>query len=147
MKKLWDKKVQASITVEAVLVVPLVLMILFLLISLDFYIHERAWYTCAAYEAAMLGESKGRTLPDCGREETILRLTELEQAYPLPGQKIQMGVSAAKEELQVEISGSVLEITGKAGLKYRVTASVSRRNPTEIIRKIRNVKSLLRVES
>ena len=39
---------KASITVEAVLVVPLVLMVIFLLLSLTFFVHARSWYTFAA---------------------------------------------------------------------------------------------------
>lgn len=51
---------KASITVEAVLVVPLVLMVIFLLLSLTFFVHARSWYTFAAYESTMLAASEGR---------------------------------------------------------------------------------------
>ena len=50
---------KASITVEAVLVVPLVLMVIFLLLSLTFFVHARSWYTFAAYESTMLAASEG----------------------------------------------------------------------------------------
>ena len=51
---------KASITVESVLVVPLVLMVIFLLLSLTFFVHARSWYTFAAYESTMLAASEGR---------------------------------------------------------------------------------------
>ncbi|MDY2936930.1 MAG: TadE/TadG family type IV pilus assembly protein [Fusicatenibacter sp.] len=143
MKKIQDRKVQASITVEAVLVVPLVLMVIFLLLSLIFYIHERIWYTCTAYEAALRGVSMGRTDSDYGKEETSLRLGEREEAYPLPGREIQKEVTASEKKIEVEISGSVLPVTGNLPLEYQVAVSAARRNPTQIIRRIRNVKALL----
>ena len=60
---------KASITVEAVLVVPLVLMVIFLLLSLTFFVHARSWYTFAAYESTMLAASvwkKERQPPKAG---------------------------------------------------------------------------------
>ena len=45
---------KASITVEAVLVVPLVLMVIVLLLSLTFFVHARSWYTFAAYELSLI---------------------------------------------------------------------------------------------
>ena len=56
---------KASITVEAVLVVPLVLMVIFLLLSLTFFVHARSWYTFAAYESTMLAASEWP--PICGK--------------------------------------------------------------------------------
>ena len=48
MKKL--KK--GSFTIEAALLMPLILMVLMGLLYLDFFVHNRAWLTSAAYEAA-----------------------------------------------------------------------------------------------
>lgn len=48
-----DRFVKASITVEACMVMMIVLIVTFSLISLCFYLHNRAWYTAAAGEAAI----------------------------------------------------------------------------------------------
>ena len=55
MKKL--KK--GSFTIEAALLMPLILMVLMGLLYLDFFVHNRAWLTSAAYEAAVSGSMEG----------------------------------------------------------------------------------------
>ena len=51
MKKL--KK--GSFTLEAALLMPLLLMVIMSMLYLDFFVHNRAWLTAAAYEAAVSG--------------------------------------------------------------------------------------------
>ena len=55
MKKL--KK--GSFTIEAALLMPLILMVLMGLLYLDFFVHNRTWLTSAAYEAAVSGSMEG----------------------------------------------------------------------------------------
>ena len=43
---------KGSFTIEAALLMPLVLMILIGVLYLDFFVHDRAYLTAAAYEAA-----------------------------------------------------------------------------------------------
>ena len=64
-KKRWQEAA-ASITVEASLVVPLALIVIFLLISLDFYVHDKAYYTLCAFETVMTGNSYGRMGQESG---------------------------------------------------------------------------------
>lgn len=51
MKKL--KK--GSFTLEAALLMPLLLTVIMSMLYLDFFVHNRAWLTAAAYEAAVSG--------------------------------------------------------------------------------------------
>ena len=44
---------KGSFTIEAALLMPLVLMILIGVLYLDFFVHDRAYLTAAAYEAAV----------------------------------------------------------------------------------------------
>ena len=55
MKKL--KK--GSFTLEAALLMPLLLMVIMSMLYLDFFVHNRAWLTAAAYEAAVSGSMEG----------------------------------------------------------------------------------------
>ena len=48
-----------SFTIEAALLMPLVLMILIGVLYLDFFVHDRAYLTAAAYEAAVSGSMEG----------------------------------------------------------------------------------------
>lgn len=52
-KSILNTIAKASITVEACVVVPVVLAVVFSLLSLCFYVHNRAWYAAAAGEAAV----------------------------------------------------------------------------------------------
>ena len=50
---------KGSFTIEAALLMPLVLMILIGVLYLDFFVHDRAYLTAAAYEAAVSGSMEG----------------------------------------------------------------------------------------
>ena len=50
---------KGSFTIEAALLMPLVLMILIGVLYLDFFVHDRAYLTAAAYEAAVSGSMDG----------------------------------------------------------------------------------------
>ena len=55
MKKL--KK--GSFTLEVALLMPLLLTVIMSMLYLDFFVHNRAWLTAAAYEAAVSGSMEG----------------------------------------------------------------------------------------
>ena len=76
-----DTLKKGSFTVEAACVMPVILLVLMGLLYLNFYVHNRAWLTAAAYEAAISGsmqgnagdnkayetaQTKGRALADTG---------------------------------------------------------------------------------
>lgn len=44
---------KGSFTVEAALLMPVIFLVLMGLLYLNFYVHNRAWLTAAAYEAAV----------------------------------------------------------------------------------------------
>ena len=79
---------KASITVEAVLVVPLVLMVIFLLLSLTFFVHARSWYTFAAYESTMLAASEGRLSVEKGEAAPQSRMEWWFTQIPLPAEPV-----------------------------------------------------------
>ena len=57
MKKRNMKK--GSFTVEAACIMSLVLFVLIGVMYLSFFVHNRAWLTAAAYEAALTGSIEG----------------------------------------------------------------------------------------
>ena len=61
MKKL--KK--GSFTLEAALLMPLLLTVIMSMLYLDFFVHNRAWLTAAAYEAAVSGSDGCLEARDC----------------------------------------------------------------------------------
>lgn len=58
MKKL--KK--GSFTLEAALLMPLLLTVIMSMLYLDFFVHNRAWLTAAAYEAAVWKDIKKKQI-------------------------------------------------------------------------------------
>ena len=58
MKKL--KK--GSFTLEAALLMPLLLTVIMSMLYLDFFVHNRAWLTAAAYEAAVSGSMEKKQI-------------------------------------------------------------------------------------
>lgn len=60
MYETWMRKgKRGSMTIEAAAVMPLILLVLFSSIYLCFFVHNRAWLTAAAYEAALTGSMEG----------------------------------------------------------------------------------------
>ena len=121
---------KASITVEAVLVVPLVLMVIFLLLSLTFFVHARSWYTFAAYESTMLAASEGRLM-----EWWISQI-------PLPAEPVTVQTVCREKEIQIKAEGNILPIWSRNAWEYSVLSESRRNNPVKTIRKIRAVKQI-----
>ena len=54
------KKVKrGSFTIEAALLMPVIFLVLMGVLNLNFFVHNRAWLTAAAYEAAVSGSMEG----------------------------------------------------------------------------------------
>ena len=59
-KTAWKCQVQkGSMTVEAAFVMPLVLLVVFALLLLTMFVHNRAWYTAVCAEAAISASTAG----------------------------------------------------------------------------------------
>lgn len=116
---------RGSMTVEAVFVVPLVLFIVFLMISYGFLEYQKVWFTAAACEAA---------LTEGGEEEkAALRVREAVSGIGLPSYQ----VSVNKGNVEVAYHGTALTLMGSYSLEYQASGKVSRPNPVRYIRDIR----------
>ena len=101
---------KASITVEAVLVVPLVLMVIFLLLSLTFFVHARSWYTFAAYESTMLAASEGRLSVEKGEAAAQSRMEWWISQIPLPAEPVTVQQEKQSGENDPEDTGSKTDL-------------------------------------
>lgn len=143
---LKDKKTRelsASITVEAALVVPIVLMVIFLMISLDFYVHDRAYYTLCAYETALTGNSFRRISEEEGERNAKETISLLRNAHRMPTELPDGTVRMEEETTEAIFSGSVYRLWGTGSWEYQVRGSVRRIQPEETIRKIRMAEKIL----
>lgn len=132
---------KASITVEAVLVVPLVLMVIFLLLSLTFFVHARSWYTFAAYESTMLAASEGLSV-EKGEAAAQSRMEWWISQIPLPAEPVTVQTVCREKEIQIKAEGNILPIWSRNAWEYSVLSESRRNNPVKTIRKIRAVKQI-----
>lgn len=141
-KKRWQEAA-ASITVEASLVVPLALIVIFLLISLDFYVHDKAYYTLCAFETVMTGNSYGRMGQESGERYAKEKLSSLLKAHRMPTEVPQGQVKVTDEHTEAVFKGSVCQLWGHGIWKYHVSAEAKNIRPEERIRRIRMVENII----
>ena len=84
MKKQLRK---GSMTIETALLMPVILLVIMTVLYLFFYVHNRAWLTAAAYEAALSGSMEA-AVPDGNSREAMFTL-------PNPGTVFTMTEPAA----------------------------------------------------
>ena len=133
---------KASITVEAVLIVPLTLLVIFLLLSLIFFVHARSWYTFAAYESTMLANSEGRLSTEKGEAAAGSRMEWWKVQIPLPAEPVTVDTVCKEKEIQVKVEGNILPVFGRNSWNYSIRSESRRSNPVKTIRRIRAVKQI-----
>ena len=95
-KKYWKMK-KASLTAEAAMVLPLVLISVIVVLSVCFFVHNRAWLTAAACESALCGSMEGEKGEEAAeaaaasRGETLVSEPLIGAGYP------EMSVSVSNE--------------------------------------------------
>lgn len=143
LKSKGNREVSGSITVEAALVVPIVLMVVFLMLSLDFYVHDRAYYTLCAYETALTGNSFRSVSEEEGERNAKEKISLLQKAHRMPTELPEGIVRLEEETTEAEFKGRVFRMWGKGSWEYQVKGSVRRIRPEETIRKIRMAEKIL----
>lgn len=110
---------------EAVFLTPLILMIVFLMLSFCFLTHQKVWFTAAAYEAVLTPGSK--------LEKVNLLLAEAPLTSDLPTPS----VTQTSGYTQVSFSGTALTFPGNYKLNYKTIGKLELLHPTEHIRRMR----------
>ena len=111
---------KGSFTIEAALLMPLVLMILIGVLYLDFFVHDRAYLTAAAYEAAVSGSMEGYK-----KKGNIYEKADIQGTYRLEvpagflGQKWKLEVSGKAKPLRPV--GWIRKVKGTVDMLGEVT--------------------------
>ena len=108
---------KGSFTIEAALLMPLVLMILIGVLYLDFFVHDRAYLTAAAYEAAVSGSMEGYKKKGNIYEKADIQGRMLGGIGLLGGKNLRMQTNAGKTvKVPAGFLGQKwkLEVSGKA---------------------------------
>lgn len=128
---------KGSLTVEAVLVVPVCLMVCFFLLQTLFYLHHVSWYTAAAWECALTGLSDG------GEGETARqRWQSLKDQQPLPVGKLQTDISSSGQNARVRIRGNMSPLAGLKAMEFDITVNRSTLAPASFLKKAKSLKVL-----
>ena len=133
MKKL--KK--GSFTLEAALLMPLLLTVIMSMLYLDFFVHNRAWLTAAAYEAAVSGSMEGYK-----KEANIYETADI-QGRMLGSQGLPGGENLS---MQTNAGKNVQIPAGFLGQKWNITVSGTAKplRPVGWIRRIKGAADALK---
>lgn len=132
-----DGKIRkGSMTVEAALVIPAVLMMIVALILLTTYIYNRTWYTSASAEAVITASTEG--VRSCGDTNRVLsgKMTEKIRKQGLPLTDISAKTTAQKDEVKSEVQITTLDVWGMGGWKMNIAEKTGIVRPVPFIRSI-----------
>lgn len=126
------RKIRGSVTIEAAVIVPLILMVFGILFHILFYYHDKNVLMVAAHETAVLGVSREG-------------MSELELEYYFFSRfegklmlftRVECLARIEEEQVTIECDGS------KDSMSVKVKFSVSRTKPEEYIRNIRKLEKI-----
>ena len=127
---------KGSFTVEAACVMSLVLFTLMGVLYLSFFVHNRAWLTAAACEAALTGSMEGVRKDGQTQEAAAVRSRELGNVGFFGAENL---TGQAKGGKEVQVTYMADTIVGFSGLKWKLAAQGSSKviRPVEWIRKLK----------
>ena len=118
---------RGSMTIEAALLMPLLLLVVTITLYLFFYVHNKVWLTAAAYEAALDGSDKalkkGKELGNSGFYES---------------KNLKLQVSEGKK-VQVTYDLDMFSLYGGFNSHLQVKGSVKVIKPVTWIRKVKGL--------
>ena len=126
---------KGSFTIEAALLMPLVLMILIGVLYLDFFVHDRAYLTAAAYEAAVSGSMEGYKKKGNIYEKADIQGRMLGDIGLPGGENLSMQTNA----------GKTVKVTYRLGQKWKLEVSGKAKplRPVGWIRKVKGTVDML----
>ena len=134
MNRKYLKK--GSFTVEAACVMSLILLVLMGILYLSFFVHNRAWLTAAACEAALTGSMEGVRKEGQPQEAAEVRSRELGNVGFFGAENLAVQV---KNGTEIQVTYTADTISGFGGFRWKLTVDGSSKviRPTQWIRKIK----------
>jgi hypothetical protein len=129
----WKK---GSFTVEAAFLVPLSVMITVLLIFCIFYVHNQVWYTAAALESALAGNSRLEG-SGAGTEETAEKhMKKRMEQQAMPGMPPSVTVSDTGAGLRISCEGQMFTLLPDGLFVCRTEGEAERVRPAAFLKKL-----------
>lgn len=129
---------RGSFTVEAALLMPVIFLVLMGLLYLNFFVHNRAWLTAAAYEAAVSGSMEGYSKNGNIYEKADIQGRILGSTGLPGGENLSMQTRAGKN---VQVTYQMEIPAGFLGMKWKIKAT-GKAVPLRPVGWIRKVKSV-----
>jgi hypothetical protein len=130
-KRIWRRGV---FVVEASVIVPMAIMMIALLIIMIFYVHNRCWYRCAAYECAIVGNGAEILSESDGEHRASALAEERIRDQVMPGTAPKSGIRSSKSGTSVSFSGQTYPMFHRELRPFRAEAEVVRVNPENFLR-------------
>lgn len=134
---------KGSLTVETACVMPLILFTLLGLIYLNFFIHNRAWLTAAAYESAVSGSMEGVRKNGQVYDTARMRSEELGNTGFFGAENLSTQTNVGKQ-VQVTYDLDTISSYGNLNWHLRTEGTSGIINPVKHIRKIRAASAILK---
>lgn len=134
---------KGSLTVETACVMPLILFTLFGLIYLNFFVHNRAWLTAAAYESAVSGSMEGVRKNGQVYDTARMRSEELGNTGFFGAENLSTQTNVGKQ-VQVTYDLDTISSYGNLNWHLRTEGTSGIINPVKHIRKIRAASAILK---
>ena len=135
MKKRIKK---GSMTIEAVLLMPLLLLVVMITLYLFFYVHNKVWLTAAAYEAALDGSMETARPEGKCRDKALKKGKELGNTGFYESKNLKLQVSEGKK-VQVTYDLDMFSVYGGFNSHLQVKGSVKVIKPVTWIRKVKGL--------
>ena len=135
MKKRMKK---GSMTIEAALLMPLLLLVVMITLYLFFYVHNKVWLTAAAYEAALDGSMETARPEGKSRDKALKKGKELGNTGFYESKNLKLQVSEGKK-VQVTYDLDMFSIYGGFNSHLQVKGSVKVIKPVTWIRKVKGL--------
>lgn len=130
------KFANGSVTVEASLIVPIVVLLTALLIVMTFYVHNRCWYRCAALETAIEGNSRDSFESGNEEQRAVMHARRRISDQVMPGSEAECSVSVAPSASSVSFSGQKMPLFQSQFQSFSIREEVQRIQPESFLRKL-----------
>lgn len=134
---------KGSLTVETACVMPLILFTFLGLIYLNFFVHNRAWLTAAAYESAVSGSMEGVRKNGQVYDTARMRSEELGNTGFFGAENLSTQTNVGKQ-VQVTYDLDTISSYGNLNWHLRTEGTSGIINPVKHIRKIRAASAILK---
>ena len=120
-------------TIEAALLMPLLLLVVMITLYLFFYVHNKVWLTAAAYEAALDGSMETARPEGKSRDKALKKGTGFYES-----KNLKLQVSEGKK-VQVTYDLDMFSVYGGFNSHLQVKGSVKVIKPVTWIRKVKGL--------